>query len=122
MTNGNGNLSRDVSRAMVNLLKDHIGRGPSYARAHIHDDLVVVVLHGSMTHAERKLASEGEGALVRNTRQVLNGTFRKDANGLIEQLTGQQVTAFLSDQDVEKDIVVQAFVLAPQPEAAPANA
>jgi uncharacterized protein YbcI len=111
------NLSRDVSRAMVKLLKDHIGRGPSYARAHIHEDLVVVMLRGTMTEAERTLASEGEKDLVRNVRQVLNGTFRKEANAIVEGLTNRPVSAFLSDHNVDEDIVVQAFILAPRPKA-----
>jgi uncharacterized protein YbcI len=113
MTNDvNGNLSRDVSRALVNLLKDHLGRGPSFARAHIHEDLVVVVLRGTMTQAERTLASEGEEDLVRDVRRALSGTFHEDAKAIVQQLTGQRVSAFLSDHDVDDDIVVQAFVLA----------
>jgi uncharacterized protein YbcI len=112
------NLSRDVSRPMVKLLKDHIGRGPSYARAHIHDDLIVVMLRATMTEAERTLADEGEEDLVRNIRQALNGTFRQQASEIVEQLTGRKVSSFLSDHDVERDIVVQAFVLVPQPDSA----
>jgi uncharacterized protein YbcI len=108
------NLGRDVARAMVKLLKDHVGRGPSHARAHVHEDLVVVVLRGTMTKAERTLAGEGEEDLVRGVRHVLNGAFREDANAIIERLAGRRVTAFLSDHDVDKDIVVQAFVLAPR--------
>lgn len=114
VTGETDNLSRDVSRAMVNLLKDHIGRGPEHARAHIHEDLVVVVLRGTMTKAERTLAREGEKDLVRGVRHVLNGAFRKDANAIVEQLMHRRVSAFLSDHDVDKDIVVQAFVLAPR--------
>ena len=109
------NLSRDVARAMVKLLKDHIGRGPSHARAHVHEDLVVVVLRGSMTEAELTLAGEGEEDLVRSIRHALNGTFREDAKRTLERLTGRSVSSFLSDHDVDKDIVVQAFVLAPSP-------
>jgi uncharacterized protein YbcI len=99
---------------MVNLLKDHIGRGASHARAYVHNDLVVVVLHQTMTKAERTLADEGEEALVRSMRRVLQGKFREDANGIVERLTGQQVTAFLSDQNVDEDVVIQAFVLEPR--------
>ena len=111
----NGNLSRDVSRAMVNLLKDYIGRGASHARTYIHEDLVVVVLHRTMTKAERTLADEGEEALIRGMRQVLQGTFREEANRIVERLTGQRVTVFLSDHNVAEDVVVQAFVLEPRP-------
>jgi len=118
VTAGSNNLSRDVSRAMVKLLKDHIGRGPSYARTHIHDDLIVVMLRATMTEAERTLADEGEEDLVRNIRQALNGTFRQRASEIVEQLTGRKVSSFLSDHDVERDIVIQAFVLVPQPHSA----
>jgi uncharacterized protein YbcI len=108
-----GSLSRDVSRAMVNLLKDYIGRGPSHARAYVHEDLVTVVLRRTMNKAEQTLADAGEEALVRGMRQALQRKFREDANGIVEQLTGQHVSAFLSDHDVDKDIVVQTFVLEP---------
>ena len=113
VTASSENLSRDVSRAMVKLLKDYIGRGPSFARAHIHDDLVVVMLRGTLTEAEQTLAGEGEEELVRSIRQALNGTFREDANAIVERLTGRPVSSFLSDHDVERDIVIQAFVLTP---------
>jgi uncharacterized protein YbcI len=110
-----GNLSRDISRAMQNLLKGYIGRGASHARAYIHGDLVVVVMHRTMTKAERTLADEGEEAMVRDMRQVLMGKFREDANRIVGRLTGQRVSAFLSDHDVGEDVGIQAFVLEPAP-------
>ena len=100
---------------MVNLLKDYMGRGASHARAYIHGDLVVVVLHRTMTKAERTLADEGEEAVVRDMRQVLKGKFREDANRIVGRLTGQRVSVFLSDHDVGEDVVIQAFVLEPAP-------
>jgi uncharacterized protein YbcI len=106
-----GNLSRDISRAMVNLFKEYVGRGPSHAHSYIHQDLVVVVLRDTMIKAERTLADEGEEDLVRGVRRVFQGKFREDANGTIERLTGQRVEAFLSDHDVDEDIVIEAFVL-----------
>jgi uncharacterized protein YbcI len=111
-----GNLSRDVSRAMVNLLKDSVGRGASHARAYLDEDLVVVVLRGTMTKAERTLADEGEDLLVRGVRQVLQGKLREEASGTVERLTGRQVSAFLSDHHVDEDVVIQVFVLEPAPE------
>jgi uncharacterized protein YbcI len=100
---------------MVKLLKDYNGRGPTQARAYIQEDLVVVVLRSTMTKAERTLADEGEEALVRGMRRALQGKFREDANGIVERLTGRHVSAFLSDHDVDEDVVIQAFVLEPGP-------
>jgi uncharacterized protein YbcI len=116
-----GNLSRDVSGAMVKLLKDYIGRGASDARTYIREGLVVVVLRGTMTKAERTLADAGEEGLVRGVRQALRGKFLEEANGIVERLTGQRVCAFLSDHDVDQDIVFQAFVLEPGPSRSPAK-
>jgi uncharacterized protein YbcI len=108
-----GKLSRDVSRAMVNLFKHYIGRGASHARTYIHEDLVVVVLRRTMTKAERTLADEGEEAVVRRVRRVLQSKFGEDANGIVERLTGRHVSAFLSDHDPDEDVLIQAFVLEP---------
>jgi uncharacterized protein YbcI len=116
-----GNLSRDVSGAMVKLLKDYLGRGASHAHAYIREDLVVVVLRGTMTKAERTLVDAGEEGLVRGMRQALRGKFREDANRIVERLTGRRVSAFLSDHDVDEDIVFQAFVLEPGPRRSPAK-
>jgi uncharacterized protein YbcI len=106
---------------MVKLLKDYLGRGASHAQAYISEDLVVVVLRGTMTKAERTLADAGEEGLVRGVRQALWGKFREDANRTVERLTGQRVAAFLSDHDVDQDIVFQAFVLEPSPRRSPAK-
>jgi uncharacterized protein YbcI len=106
-----GNLSRDISRAMVNLFKEYVGRGPSKAHAYIHQDLVVVVLRDTMIKAEKTLAEEGEEDLVRGVRRVFQGKFREDAMVTIERLTGHRVESFLSDHDVDEDIVIEAFVL-----------
>jgi uncharacterized protein YbcI len=107
-----GNLSRDLARAMVNLFKEYVGRGPTHARAYVHDDLVVIVLRDTMIKAEKTLADEGEEDLVRGVRRVFQGKFRDDANGIVERLTGRRVLAFLSDHDVDEDVAIEAFVLA----------
>jgi uncharacterized protein YbcI len=106
-----GNLSRDLARAMVNLFKEYVGRGPTHARAYVHDDLVVIVLRDTMIKAEKTLADEGEEDLVRGVRRVFQGKFRDDANGIVERLTGRRVLAFLSDHDVDEDVAIEAFVL-----------
>jgi uncharacterized protein YbcI len=108
---GDENLNRDISRSMVALFKEYVGRGPSHAHTYIHDDLVVVVMRDTMIQAEHTLADEGEEDLVRDLRRVFQSKFRDDAVEMIERLTSRPVETFLSDHDVEKDIVIEAFVL-----------
>jgi uncharacterized protein YbcI len=106
------NLSRDISRAMVALFKEYVGRGPTQARTHIDDDLIVVVMHDSMITAEKTLADEGEEALVHGLRRVFQGKLRDDACAEIERRTGRRVLSFLSDHNIDRDVLIEAFVLA----------
>ena len=109
----NGNLSRDLSRAMVALFKEYVGRGPTHARAYVEGDLVAIVLQDTMITAEKTLAEEGEEDLVRGVRRVFQGKFREDAVEIVEKLTGRTVKAFLSDHAIDPDVAIEAFVLVP---------
>ena|SRR5215212_3286190 len=108
-----GSLNREISRAMVALYKEYVGRGPTHARAYVHDDLVVVILQDTMIRAEKTLAGEGEEDLVRGVRRVFQGKFREDANSIVERLMGRKVLAFLSDHAIEEDVAAEVFVLVP---------
>lgn len=105
---------------MVALYKEYAGRGPTQARAHFQDEVIVVVLEETMTKVEETLVTEDEEELVRGVRRVFQGKFREDAVLRIEQLTGRKVRAFLSDHAVEPDIAVEVFILEPD-EAASAG-
>jgi uncharacterized protein YbcI len=109
---GEGNVCRDVSRAMVALFKEYLGRGPTHARTHVLDDLIVVVMRDTMIEAEKTLADEGEDTLVRGIRRVFQGKFGDEAKAEVERLSGRKVVAFLSDHEVEQDVVIEAFILA----------
>jgi uncharacterized protein YbcI len=106
-------LVRDLSRAMVALYKEYVGRGPTQARAYVEEDLITIVLQDTMTTAEKTLAEEEEKDLVRGVRRVLQGKFREDAVEIVERLTGRDVKAFLSDHAIDPDIAVEVFVLDP---------
>jgi uncharacterized protein YbcI len=106
------NVSRDVSRAMVALFKQYVGRGPTHARTHVLDDLIVVAMRDTMTSSEKTLADEGEEDLVRGIRRVFQGKFGGEAKAEVERLTGRRVVAFLSDHEVEQDVMIEAFILA----------
>jgi uncharacterized protein YbcI len=111
-----GGLTRDLSRAMVALYKEYVGRGPTQARAYVEEDLIAVVLQDTMTTAERTLAQEDEEDLVRGVRRVFQGKFREDAVEIVERLTGRDVKAFLSDHAIDPDVAVEVFVLEPSEE------
>ena len=105
--------SREISRAIVGIYKEYVGRGPTVAKAYIHDDLVVCLLHDTMTHAEQTLAGQGKGDEVRSLRHTFQALFREQACREIERILGRPVIAFLSDHAVDPDWAIEAFVLQP---------
>jgi len=71
-------LSSAISNAVVGLLHDYTGRGPTHARTTIGPDTIVVVLRDSLTKAERSLAEHGRSLQVLAMRRAFQGTMRND--------------------------------------------
>lgn len=111
-----GILSSAISNATVRLLSEHTGRGPTKARTYITGDLVSVVLQDTLTKGERSLVRNGETDLVLQTRKAHQKTMKAALVASVEEITGRTVLAFLSDNHVDPDYAVEAFVLAPLPE------
>lgn len=112
-----GDEARRLSRGVVNLYKKYTGRGPSYARTYIHDDLIVTVLSDALTQAELTLKSEDREAMIREQRRVFQDAFREEAVELVEEVLGRRVATFLSDQSIEPDRAVEVWLLEPAREA-----
>jgi uncharacterized protein YbcI len=102
---------RDISRAMVALFKEFVGRGPTDAKTYVNDSLVVVLLGDTLTRAEKTLAEDDREALVREVRRGFQGAMRSAAIALVERETGCKVDAFMSDHSVYPDYAVEVFVL-----------
>ena len=51
---------RAISRRVVALLKEYVGRGPTNARTIMGGDLVVVLLADTLTKGERVLAGQDQ--------------------------------------------------------------
>jgi uncharacterized protein YbcI len=98
---------------MVGLFKEYVGRGPTVAKTYIHDDLVVCLLHDTMTRAEQTLAREGKADEVRHLRRTFQSLLRERASREIERILGRRVVACFSDHAVDPDWAIEAFVLIP---------
>jgi uncharacterized protein YbcI len=104
-------VGREISREIVGLFKKYVGRGPTYARTYVHEDLVVTILHDTMTRGEQTLKEEDEEEKLRDMRKIFQGAFRAEAVSAVERATGKRVVAFLSDHAVEPDWSSEVFVL-----------
>jgi uncharacterized protein YbcI len=114
--NGNGSpgpVAADISNAVVRLVREHFGRGPTQAKTIVHDEVVVTVLRGGYTHAEKTLYQAGKGDVVEEGRRAMQDVFQREMTAAVEQLTGREVEAFLSANHHEPDVSVEMFLLKP---------
>src|SRR4051794_28224855 len=103
-------LNAAIARAVVGIYRDCVGRGPTRAEAFFRHNVVVVLLHGVMTTAERAVAaSESNGAAL-DFRHRLHELMRPQLVASLESLTASQVIALMNDYHL-KDLAVEVFVL-----------
>jgi uncharacterized protein YbcI len=106
-----GELLEAVSNLVVRIYADHVGRGPTKARAYADRDIIVCVMEDTMTTAERTLVDSGRSAAVRQVRDALQETMRDDLVMGIEALTGRRVIAQTGTGTLEPDVTSDLFIL-----------
>jgi uncharacterized protein YbcI len=106
-----GALNAAISNAVVRLLGEYVGRGPTKARTIHSGKLVLCVLEDTMTRAERSLAAGGREEFVLRLRHAIQNTMQEDLTAAVEALTHRKVAAFLSANHVEPDLAAEVFVL-----------
>ena len=111
-----GAVGAAISRAIVQLLHEFTGRGPTRARTYIADDLITVVLQDTLTMGERSLVRDGKVDLVMATRQAFQETMSSQMIAAVEEHTGRRVSAFLSANNADPDTAVESFLLFPEEE------
>jgi uncharacterized protein YbcI len=108
-----GTLGGAISDEIVSLLHRYTGRGPTEARTYVHDNLIVCLLGDSLTKAEQSLVTGGHYASVLDTRSLFQRTMRADYTEAVERLSGRTVIAFMSQNHIDPNYGLEAFVLLP---------
>jgi uncharacterized protein YbcI len=106
-------LSAEVASAISRIYHEALGKGPARVRAHLHPDLLVVLLEDIYTTGERTLIDAGCADDVIATRARIQRAVRDRFVGDIERVVGRRVLAFMSQNHVDPDMSVELFVLAP---------
>ena len=109
-----GSKGAAISNMVVRTMSEYTGRGPTKARTHLHDDVVTVVLHDTLTKGERSLVSDGRHEMVLSTRKAFQATMGDDLIRGIEEILDRTVAAFFSDNHIDPDVAVEVFLLAPR--------
>lgn len=112
-----GAIVADISREIVGIYAEFHGRGPTKAKTHWRDGLVVCVMEEVFGTAERVLVDGGRFDQVRMNRQTIRDEIEPLLRTVVENRTGRRVDTCLS-QVGEDDVAVELFVLGEAPPAA----
>jgi uncharacterized protein YbcI len=111
-----GAILQNVSNAMVALHKEQFGRGPTRAQTHFAGaDAILCVLDDALLPAERTMVDMGEQHRVRESRMFLQVATADVFIATVEAITGRKVRAFASATDPDQGVVMENFVLEPDP-------
>jgi uncharacterized protein YbcI len=106
-----GEVLAGISSGMVRLYREHFGKGPTKAKTYALDDLVICVMRDGLSPAERTLYARGRASTVREMRSAYLDAVADTFNAVVQGLTGREVTAFMSQTNVDPDLVITVFFL-----------
>lgn len=102
-----------ISNGLAQLHMRFYGRGPTKVKTHVAEDLIVCVLWNGFTTVERTLLSRGENQAVEAFRHTFQDTMEEHFTEVVEEATGREVRAYMSQVHVDPDIAVEMFMLEP---------
>ncbi len=105
-----GALLLRVSNEMVRAQKEFFGKGPTKAKAYMLDDLLIVVMRGGMTTAEKTMLEFGQTDQVRQFRQLFENEMTERLTTTMEEITGRTIINYQSQVMFDPDMVVEMFV------------
>lgn len=100
-----------ISNALAKLHREYYGRGPNNVRTVIGHDHVISFLEDIATTLERTLLDSNEVEAVRQTRLAFQRAMETRFVGVVEEIVGRKVRAFLSQVAFDPDLSVEVFVL-----------
>jgi uncharacterized protein YbcI len=109
-----GQVAAAISNDVVRVLHARTGRGPTFAKTTVAGDLVVCMLADTLTVGERTLVEDGHPHAVLETRRLYQQAMRADLTAAVERHTGRRVIAFMSDNHIDPDTAIEAFILEPR--------
>jgi uncharacterized protein YbcI len=108
-----------ISTGLVQLHTRFYGKGPTKAKTHMADDMVVAVLWNGFTTVEETLIREGQGDAVERFRRTFQAAMETQFRTVVENATERKVMAYMSQVHVDPNIAIELFLL--EPDSMPAT-
>ncbi|MGD0454047.1 MAG: Na-translocating system protein MpsC family protein [Solirubrobacteraceae bacterium] len=106
-----GELNAAVTSALVGIHSEYLGHGPATASTFHHGNIVVTLMHGVLTNAEKSLARTDRTQVVNHIHQLFHETMEADSRAAVERLTGRTVLACISGNHIDPDVAAEVFIL-----------
>ena len=106
-----GRLLAEITNRIVAYTREHYGRGPIKAKTYVLDNLIVCVMSDGFTAIEKTMMEGGEPDRVLEMRRDFQRMMKERYSGMIEELTGRKMLAFLSQAHVEPDLTIEMFLM-----------
>jgi uncharacterized protein YbcI len=106
-----GRLLAEITNRIVSFMREHYGRGPIKAKTYVLDNLIVCVLEDGFTAIERTMMEGGQPDQVLKMRRDFQDLMKVRYSEMIQELTGREVLAFLSQAHVEPDLTIEMFLM-----------
>ena len=104
-----------VTEAMVALHERYHHRAPVTAKTLLlGGDLLACVLGGVYTDVEKTMIELQRTVIVQETRSAFQTAMQHKFIAAVEQLSGRDVLAFISNQHVGPDMEIELFMLKPE--------
>src|SRR6201995_5133248 len=100
-----------ISRAIVAIHKEFLGKGPVRSRAHLSGDVLIVVLEGGYLRGEQTLQERGHVEEVVSSRHAMQDALKHEYKQAVETIVGRAVRSFMSSADPVEDLQAEIFVL-----------
>jgi uncharacterized protein YbcI len=108
-----GEIEASLTNAIIQIEKEHLGRGPAEARVFIIEDMILVRLRGVLTPAEISLAQTADGhSLIKQVRRQLLEGSRPILDEIVQRVTGCHVVSLHTDISVKSGERVIVFTMA----------
>ena len=104
-------VEQTLANAIVGVMKQHYGKGPTGAKAWMLDEYVFVALEGGLTRNEETLVADGKEDTVRAYRLAFQETVKDEMMGAVAQITEREVLTYHSQIVFHPMRAFEIFVL-----------
>lgn len=107
-----GMVEAELTKAMIQFEREHLGRGPEKVQSRIMGDMILVRLCGILTPAEKKLAETPGGRdLVKEMRRELFESSRDLLDQIVEHAVGCHPISMHTDMSTQTGERIVVFVV-----------